>query len=174
MDIRTGSTLPMVPGLPLLGSLPAFQQDKVGFVRRNYERYGEMFGFSLGPKKVAMVIGPELSEQFFKRTDAELSITESMQWLVPVVGQVMSLGGQEMYLQHRKIIGPILGGSHMAQHVEAMVEETYLLMQHLGDVAIHFRHRGHHADPPKVVGRVFHLGYIRNQPFVKHDGGIGG
>lgn len=133
MDTSTGRTLPMVPGLPLLGSLLAFKQDKVEFVRRNTERYGEMFGFRLGLKNVAMLIGPELSEQFFKRTDVELSITESMQWLAPVVGQVMSLGGQEMYLQHRKIIGPILGGSHMAQHVEAMVKETRLLMQHMGD-----------------------------------------
>jgi len=32
-----------------------------------------------------MVIGPELGEQFFKRTDAELSIIESLQWLKPAV-----------------------------------------------------------------------------------------
>lgn len=133
MDTSTNRTLPMVPGLPLLGSLLDFKQDRIDFVRRNYERYGEMFGFQLGPKKVAMVIGPELSEQFFKRTDTELSITESMQWLTPIIGEVMSLGGQEMYLQHRKIIGPILGGSHMAQHVDAMVKETRLLMQTMGD-----------------------------------------
>lgn len=123
---------PMVTGLPILGNMVEFMRDKIKFVERGYQQHGEIFAFNLAGQNMAMLLGPEHAETFFKLTDAELSIQDSMTFLLPVIGKVGILGGMERYMEERKIIAPLLGGRHMKAHIEAMTTELDVWMQEAG------------------------------------------
>ncbi|MEM7334684.1 MAG: cytochrome P450 [Chloroflexota bacterium] len=117
-------TPPFVKGLPLFGNMLAFLQDKIKVIDTGYQQHGEVFAINLAGQNVAILLGPEHSQTFFALTDKALSIKEPTQFLVPVVGEIGSLGTHEGYLQERKIVAPILGGRNMKGHVAAMVRET--------------------------------------------------
>lgn len=123
----------MISGLPIIGNMLEFMQDRITVIERGYEEHGEVFAFRLAGKNVAMLLGPEHAATVFKMTDKELSSRESSAFLEPVLGQVGVLGGFERYMEERKIIAPLLGGRYMKDHVKAMVLETELWMVNAGD-----------------------------------------
>lgn len=117
-------TPPFVKGLPVLGNMFDFLGNKVGVIEKGYQQYGEIFAIKLAKQNVAVLLGPENAATVFALTDKQLSLKETSQFLVPIVGEVGALGTQENYTQERKIVAPILGGRYMKGHVEAMVKET--------------------------------------------------
>lgn len=125
-------TPPMISGWPVVGNMVEFMRDKMAMIERGYEEHGEVFGFRLAGQNMAMLLGPEHAETFFKLTDKELSMQESMSYLEPILGKVGILGGFDRYMQERKVIAPLLGGRYMREHVTAMVTETQHWMREAG------------------------------------------
>lgn len=123
----------MISGMPLIGNMLEFMQDKMALIERGYEEHGEVFAFRLGGQKFVMLLGPEHASTVFQMTDKELSIRESSSFLEPILGEIGILGGFERYMQERKIVAPLLGGRYMKDHVEAMVLETQLWMEDAGE-----------------------------------------
>lgn len=58
----TATTSP--PGtrpLPVLGDMREFSRDSLGFMTRLHERYGDVAGWSLGPRRQVMFFHPTTS-----------------------------------------------------------------------------------------------------------------
>lgn len=50
-----------------------------------YKRYGEVFTVPVAHKKMTFLIGPHVSEHFFKASDDELSQKEVFTWPEPLL-----------------------------------------------------------------------------------------
>jgi hypothetical protein len=52
--IQPAKSIPYMPGLPLLGNLLAFNKDRLAFLQKAFQTYGEVVGFHFGPYPLVM------------------------------------------------------------------------------------------------------------------------
>ena len=127
-------TPPILPGVPLLGSLPEFYRDRHGLLRRGFDTLGPIFGLRLGPKRAAVLVGPEYSARFFQQTDTTLSMDRAYRFIVPMFGEPVGfVGGPEVYRLQRPIYGEFFKASKMAGYLQVMGEEVHAWLAGLGD-----------------------------------------
>lgn len=125
---------PQVPGLPLLHNALEFRSDPVGLIWRGYELYGPMFAIALGPKRFAVLLGPENNRFFFEQTGKLLSIQKAYQFLIPMFGdKFLFVVDDAEYKEQRAIILPSFQGRRLDGYLEAMVRETNEWLATLGD-----------------------------------------
>jgi sterol 14-demethylase len=110
---------PAVPGLPVLGNLLEFYRDPVSLIRHGSETLGPIFSVRLGPKRAAVLLGPENHRFFFEETGHRLSMSEVYRWLIPMVGDFLAFEGE-----NRSLIVPAFQGKNMATNVQSMVREA--------------------------------------------------
>jgi hypothetical protein len=70
---------PALPGLPVFGNLLEFNRDRYGLLQRGYDTFGPIFSLRLGPKRAAVLIGPQYHQRFFE--DAQFAY-ESPRYLI--------------------------------------------------------------------------------------------
>lgn len=95
---------------------------------------GPVFTISVGPKKVACVVGPEPSEQFLRQPGTVLSVNLATKALRPVIGQI---GFPDDENEHRwllRALTPLMSPRLMDQHVVVMLEQAARAVAELGDV----------------------------------------
>lgn len=127
-------TPPVLPGLPLLGNLLDFYRDRGGLLRRGHERLGPVFSLKLGPKRAAVLIGPQHHGLFFEQTDAKLSMQEAYRFLIPMFGEPVGFaGGPEIYQAQRPIHLELFKGKHMAGYTHVMAQEVRAWLDTLGE-----------------------------------------
>ncbi len=126
------STVPMLSGLPLLGSFLEFNRDRLALVRRGYETHGPIFGFKLGPQPVAVLIGPDLHQIFFTETDKKLGMDKPYRSLRAAIGNVAFLASKETYQQQRPVLYAPFAGGKMVQYVRIMQDVIQRWLDGLG------------------------------------------
>ncbi len=107
-------------GLPGIGHALEFHRDREGLARRGFEEHGEVFAIRLGPKPLAMVIGPENQRTFFAETGHRLDQYAVYGFLRAMFGEVLFLAPPEEYLRQRPLIKDLLGREKMVQYLELM------------------------------------------------------
>ncbi len=123
-----------MPGLPVLGNIVDFYRDRGGLLRRGYETLGPVFSLRLGPKRVAVLIGPQHNGLFFAETDAKLSMREAYKFLIPMFGEPVGFaGGPVLYQEQRGIYLQLFKGKHMPGYVRVMGEEVRAWLDSLGE-----------------------------------------
>ncbi len=116
-------TPPSLPGLPVIGNLLEFQQDRFTLLRRGYETLGPIFTVHLGPKPVVVLVGPEYHDFFFRETDKILSMDKAYGFLSAMFeGAAFTAGPAEYDAQRHVILAPF-AGKKMPGYVEIMVQE---------------------------------------------------
>jgi sterol 14alpha-demethylase len=113
-------TPPMLSGLPVIGNLLDFRNDRAAMVKRGYEKHGPVFGFRLGPQRVAALIGPELQQIFFTETDKKLAMDKPYRSLAAAFGNVAFLASKETYQEQRPVLYAPFTGAKMVQYVRIM------------------------------------------------------
>lgn len=117
------NTPPSLPGLPVIGNLLEFQQDRFALLRRGFETLGPIFTIHLGPKPAVVLIGPEYHDFFFRETDKKLSMDKAYKFLDAMFkGAAFTAGPAEYDAQRHVILAPF-AGKKMPGYVEIMVEE---------------------------------------------------
>jgi sterol 14-demethylase len=124
---------PRLQGQPLIGNMREFRRDPVACIRRGYRELGPIFTLRLGPKQVAIMIGPEFHRLFYKETDKTLSTPEVYRFLTPMFGQVLGACPFHEYREQRRAIAPFFAMHHAASHIAIMAEETRNLVRSLGE-----------------------------------------
>jgi cytochrome P450 len=71
----TSSTPPGPRGRPLVGNTYDYDRDRIGFLRRMHEQYGDCFSFS---PTVVSIADPELIHALFNRTNDEFRIEQPL------------------------------------------------------------------------------------------------
>ena len=121
-------------GVPVLGHALQFRRDPTALMERGYHEHGSIFSFQLGPKRAVVLLGPENNRFFFSETDKLLSIRESYPFFIKMFHERFYLFAEfEEYLEQRAIIMPRFQPQQMHQYVATMANETFALMERLGD-----------------------------------------
>jgi len=116
-------TPPALPALPVLGNILGFAKNRHALLRRGREKFGLVFSFKLGPKPVAVLLGPEYHQIFFLETDKALSIEKPYENLAAVFGKVAFLAPPDVYLEQRPILQAPFRPEKMQKYATIMQRE---------------------------------------------------
>ncbi len=121
-------------GVPVLGHALQFLRDPTALIERGYHEHGSIFSFQLGLKRAVVLVGPENNRFFFSETDKLLSIRESYPFFIKMFHERFYVFAEfEEYLEQRAIIMPRFQPQQMHQYVTTMANETFALMERLGE-----------------------------------------
>ncbi|MEZ5510662.1 MAG: cytochrome P450 [Gammaproteobacteria bacterium] len=122
---------PLVPGLPLIGNLPALLRDPLVFLQQAYREHGPVFRFRAGHRGYVVLAGPEANrfiagegKQLFCSDQFWGKATEYMQcphMLIAVDG--------EMHQHQRALMQPLLGPNAFRDRADDLAAPVLELMQ---------------------------------------------
>lgn len=104
---RTISGLPRVPGLLLLGSLPALLWQRFDFLERAREQHGDIFRLDLGVREVVVVADPGVAEEILV-SGAKLFDKGDEPWTTgrEVIGNGLILSEGDLWRRQRRLMNP--------------------------------------------------------------------
>ena len=121
-------------GLPVLGHVLQFLRDPTALIERGYHEHGSVFSLQIGPKRVVILLGPENNRFFFSETDKLLSIREGYPFFLKMFHERFYFFAEfEKYLEQQAMILPRFQPQQMHQYVTTMADETFALMDRLGE-----------------------------------------
>eukprot|EP00891_Asterochloris_glomerata_P008191 jgi/Astpho2/8191/e_gw1.00120.216.1_t len=116
---------PVFEGLPFIGGIIKFAQGPMRLMDEGYKRYGEVFTVPVAHKKMTFLIGPHVSEHFFKASDDELSQKEVYEFSIPTFGKgVVYDIDHKIRAEHFRFFGEALKTSKLKEYVPHFVKET--------------------------------------------------
>lgn len=127
------STLPVVPGLPLVGNMLQFARSRQQFLEQAHKQYGPVFSFKLGRQPVVVLIGPEYHQFFFVETDKLLNIEKPYRNLAALFGKVAFLAPPEVYQEQKPLLYAPFRPEKMQHYVTIMQREIQRWLDSLGD-----------------------------------------
>jgi sterol 14-demethylase len=121
-------------GIPVFGHALQFLRAPTALIERGYHEHGSIFSLQLGLKRAVILLGPENNRFFFSKTDKLLSIREGYPFFIKMFHErFFFLAEFEEYLKQRAIIIPRFQPQQMHQYVTTMANETFALMERLGE-----------------------------------------
>jgi len=121
-------------GIPVLGHMFQFLRDPTALMERGYHEHGPVFALKLANRRAVVLLGPENNHFFFSETDKLLSIREGYPFFVKMFHKRFYIFAEfEEYLEQRAIIMPRFQPRQMHQYVTTMANETFALMERLGE-----------------------------------------
>jgi sterol 14-demethylase len=125
---------PFVTGLPILGNLWEYFRHPEPLLRRGYRELGPIFSLRLGPRRAAVLIGPDYHRFFFRETDRCLSLAATFQWLRPMFGDRFPLMLQgRAHLTDRLVLHRPLKGQPLVDYAHDFIEQTKHWLDGLGE-----------------------------------------
>jgi sterol 14-demethylase len=127
------STLPVVPGLPLVGNMLQFARSSQQFLEQAHKKYGSVFSFKLGRQPVVVLIGPEYHQFFFVETDKLLNIEKPYRNLAALFGKVAFLAPPDVYQEQKPLLYAPFRPEKMQHYVAIMQREIQRWLDGLGE-----------------------------------------
>lgn len=93
-------------GLPLLGSLSAFQRDPLAFCTALQREHGDIAFFELGPVPVVQVSRPEWIAQLFVKEAPRLHKSKDFRELAYMLGEGLITSEDALWKHQRKLVQP--------------------------------------------------------------------
>lgn len=109
-------------GHPLIGVVPEFARDMVGFASRLARRHpGELVGFKLGPITLYLVTHPEHVQQVL--VEQWRSFGKGGMWdaMRPLFGNGVVRAEGDFWRRQRRMMQPLFSPTHLAKLTDAMV-----------------------------------------------------
>lgn len=124
---------PVLPGSRVLGNSLAFMRDPVAVIRQGQAQEGPVFALRLGPKRAAVVVGPQQSRETIALPETTLAVQPVYQWVKPMFGDVMQAADHSRYLQQRAALLPALQGRRHEEYLTGMLAEIRPWIDELGE-----------------------------------------
>jgi len=112
-------------GLPFLGNIRELQGDRIKFLTRNRDEYGDVVFFRLGPRRIYQLNNPEHvqyvlvkhPEQFYKSPALKRAAQDSL-------GQGLLTSDGDLHKRQRRLVQPAFHHKRIAAYADTMVEYT--------------------------------------------------
>jgi cytochrome P450 len=117
------SSVPSVPGLPLLGNLLQFRRDRLG-LQDTAAKVGPIARVMLGHIPVYIVTDADIAHEVLVEQDGSFKKSAGIQFLRPMLGDGLLLSEGETHKRHRKLLAPAFAPKRLEKYGEIMVEET--------------------------------------------------
>jgi len=85
--LKPRNSPPVINVAPVFGGMLAFLAGPISLMKNALPRYGEVFTVPVLHKRITFLIGPKVSEFFFKAKDTEMSQKEVYEFNVPTFGK---------------------------------------------------------------------------------------
>jgi cytochrome P450 len=117
------SSVPHVPGLPLLGNLLAFRRDRLA-LQDTAARVGPIARLMLGHIPVYVVTDADLAHEVLAEQSGAFKKSAGLQFLRPMLGDGLLLAEGDDHKRHRKLLAPAFAPKRLEKYGEVMVDET--------------------------------------------------
>lgn len=109
-------------GLPLLGNLPAFGRDPLGFLVRLRDEYGDAVTWSLGPRRSLFLFHPTHIAEFLGARERTFELLEIGWAFKQLTGQSLILSKGSDWRRKRSLVQPTVRPRQVRGYAAAMVE----------------------------------------------------
>ncbi len=96
--------LPRAKGWPLLGDVPAFSRDPLGFLTRLHRQHGGLVALRFGPIPGVAINDPELIQDLLVKRHRILQKSWDTRWLEGVTGKGLLTSEGALWERHRRVI----------------------------------------------------------------------
>ncbi|MEO8698995.1 MAG: cytochrome P450 [Kofleriaceae bacterium] len=117
------SSVPVVPGLPLIGNLLAFRRDRLA-LQDQAAKVGPIARVSLVHIPIYVVTCADLAHTVLVDDASAYHKSPALQFLVPLLGQGLLTAEDAPHKRHRKLLAPAFAPKRLAAYGEVMVDET--------------------------------------------------
>jgi cytochrome P450 len=133
------AALPLPPGPRghfLIGNLPEFRRDMLGFLTRIAREYGDCVSFRLGWKRAFLVSHPDLIESILVTGSRNYIKHYVLRLLRPTLGNGLLLSENDFWLRQRRLVQPAFHRDRIAAYGAIMVSyaERLVASWHGGDI----------------------------------------
>ncbi|MBS1119164.1 MAG: cytochrome [Deltaproteobacteria bacterium] len=116
-------SVPAFPGLPVIGNLLEFRQDRLKLQDRAAQ-IGPIARFSLVHIPVYVITCADLAHQVLVADAAAYQKSPGLQFLMPLLGDGLLTAEGATHKRHRKLLAPAFAPKRLAAYGEVMVGET--------------------------------------------------
>ncbi len=120
--------LPHEHSWPLLGDLPGFSRDPLGFLTRLHAEHGPVARLQVGPIKGVSINDPELIHQILTKQHDSVRKSIDTRWLSSVLGDGLVTSEGEFWKRHRKVLQPAFHNTKIRIYAEIMDQLTKQLL----------------------------------------------
>jgi len=124
---------PSPPGHWLLGNLPEFRCDMLGFFARCAREYGDFVALKLGPRRVHLASHPDFVEQVLVTENRKFGKSYVFELLRPVLGNGLLNSEGDFWLRQRRLIQPAFSKSSVNTYAGSIIEYTRRLLAEWSD-----------------------------------------
>jgi cytochrome P450 len=124
---------PSPPGHRLLGHLPEFRRDMLGFFTRCAREYGDVVAMHLGPRLVHLASHPDFVEQVLVTENKQFGKSYVFELLRPMLGNGLVNSEGEFWLRQRRLMQPAFNKSSVNNYAGTIVAHTQRLLDQWSD-----------------------------------------
>ncbi len=125
----TKNTIPIAPSRPILGFLPEFKKDRLGFSSRLMEEYGDIVQYKLGPHKTVMITHPDYIKHVLQENYNNYKKDYFYEDLKLVLGQGLVTSEGEFWRQQRKLVQPGFHRNQISRFAGIMVDQCDRMLE---------------------------------------------
>jgi cytochrome P450 len=129
------TSVPRVPGLPLLGSLLDFRRDRFALSLRISREQGELAEMGLGLFSVLIVSSPRMAHEIFvEKEDAFVKTAGLSVFAKPLLGSGLLTSEYDTHRRQRRMMAPLFAHKRIASYGEVMVAKSAACVERLAKV----------------------------------------
>ena len=116
-------SIPVLPGLPLLGNMLQFRKDRLSLADAAAEG-GPVVRYQILHLPIYTITDADLAHEVLVAQAASFKKSAGLQFLAPLLGEGLLTSEGEVHKKHRKLLAPAFAPKRLAAYGEVMVEET--------------------------------------------------
>jgi cytochrome P450 len=117
-----------------MGNFREFRRDILGFYTRLAREYGDVAGFRIARRRLALVSRPDLIERVLVTDHHKFAkLTYVLRLLVPLLGQGLLTSDGDFWLRQRRLIQPAFSRQRLAGYAPPMIAYTQRMLDRWQD-----------------------------------------
>jgi len=120
---HVATSVPVVPGLPVLGNILAFRRDRLA-LQDAAARLGPLARLQLAHIPVYTTADADVAHQLLVEQADAFKKSAGLKLLAPLLGDGLLIAEGETHKRHRKLLAPAFAPKRLAAYGEVMVAET--------------------------------------------------
>lgn len=125
----SSKSIPILPGLPVIGNLLEFSRDRLGLYQRIETQYGEIGIYRLFTKPFAVTSNAELAYDLLVEQHAHFERSPVMLMMKPILGDGLLTTNNATNAQQRQDIMSVFQAERYPEYAKLIVEKTQQLCQ---------------------------------------------